>query len=48
MNCKKKVKSIDTFGKPINLRFKKEEQFSTFLGGLTTISIYILIGVYSV
>jgi hypothetical protein len=48
MNCKKKVKSLDFFGKPITLQFKKGEHYNTFIGGLTSILLSSLMTIYFV
>ena len=42
----KTVKKLDIFSKKIMLTYKGEASFSTFFGGLVSIVIFIIIGIY--
>ena len=45
---KKEIRSLDMFGKKVSLRFNKEgNTFSTPYGALTSIMIYLIVGLYS-
>ena len=49
MNCKKKIKSIDMFGKQINFNLSKEgETFNTSYGIFSSILIYLIVGMYAI
>ena len=42
----KSVKKLDIFSQKIMLTYKGEASFSTFLGGLVSIIIFLIIGIY--
>ena len=43
-NCKKKVKSYDSFGAPIGVTFNGDADYKTTFGGLVTVFLFLLLG----
>ena len=43
-NCRKKVKSYDSFGAPIGVTFNGDADYKTTFGGLVTVFLFLLLG----
>ena len=43
-NCKKKVKSYDSFGAPIGVTFNGDADYKTTFGGFVTVFLVLLMG----
>ena len=44
--ARNRVKSLDSFSQPIELSYKGDTKYSTFIGGLTTIFILLIMVIY--